>query len=249
MDYAIGIGLALVVSGWAALVGFDRDRVFYPMLLVLFSLVADVVGGPVRTALYWISLRLRTHCDAVNSTSPLPGRWLRKGWAARGGVERRGRRELKEGRGLLVDVHDRELTGCAKRYEEGVPAHAQGVRFIVPHARRRVERQCGDRANNRPCEVRQDYLVTMWRCSEPDFLIRAHVEAVPIGRAERAGVDERVGAGIQAIDMASSTAGGHGDDPASLRLDHAAGHKAVGIEGADMLHRWHIDDGDPARPQ
>lgn len=28
MDYAIGARLALVVSGWAALVGFDRDRVF-----------------------------------------------------------------------------------------------------------------------------------------------------------------------------------------------------------------------------
>jgi hypothetical protein len=37
MDYAIGIGLALVVSGWAVLVGFDRDRVFYPMVLVVIA--------------------------------------------------------------------------------------------------------------------------------------------------------------------------------------------------------------------
>jgi hypothetical protein len=37
MDYAIGIVLALVVSGSAALIGFDRDRVFYPMLLVVIA--------------------------------------------------------------------------------------------------------------------------------------------------------------------------------------------------------------------
>jgi DNA-directed RNA polymerase specialized sigma24 family protein len=39
---------------------------------------------------------------------------------------------------------------------------------------------------------------------------------VPIGRAERASVDERVGGGVQAIDAA---AGGHGDDPAPFGLD------------------------------
>jgi hypothetical protein len=31
MDYAIGIGLALVVSGSAALVGFDRDHLEMPI--------------------------------------------------------------------------------------------------------------------------------------------------------------------------------------------------------------------------
>jgi hypothetical protein len=38
MDYAVGIALALVVSGGAALVGFDRDRAFYPTLLVVIAL-------------------------------------------------------------------------------------------------------------------------------------------------------------------------------------------------------------------
>ena len=130
---------------------------------------------------------------------PFPVGGCGSGRAARRGVERRGRRELKERRGLLVDLHDRELTRCAKRYEERVSAHAQGVRLIVPHARRRVERQRSDRARNRTSEVRHDYLVTMWRCSEPHFLVRAHVEAVPIGSADRASVDERVRRGIQTM--------------------------------------------------
>jgi len=32
MEYLIGIGLALAVCLFAALVGFDRDRVLYPKL-------------------------------------------------------------------------------------------------------------------------------------------------------------------------------------------------------------------------
>jgi hypothetical protein len=37
MDYAIGIALALVVAGGATLVGFDRDRAFYPTVLVVIA--------------------------------------------------------------------------------------------------------------------------------------------------------------------------------------------------------------------
>jgi hypothetical protein len=54
MDYAIGIGLALAVSSWAALVGFDRDRVFYPMLLVVIAsyyVLFAVISGSVRAIL------------------------------------------------------------------------------------------------------------------------------------------------------------------------------------------------------
>ena len=36
MEYLIGVGLAVVVCAFALLAGFDRDRVFYPMLLALF---------------------------------------------------------------------------------------------------------------------------------------------------------------------------------------------------------------------
>jgi hypothetical protein len=37
MDYAVGVALAVALSGWAALVGFDRDRVFYPTVLVAIA--------------------------------------------------------------------------------------------------------------------------------------------------------------------------------------------------------------------
>ena len=34
MEYLIGVGLAVVVCAFTTLVGFDRDRVFYPTLLM-----------------------------------------------------------------------------------------------------------------------------------------------------------------------------------------------------------------------
>lgn len=37
MAYVIGTALALVISAWAALVGFDRDRAFYPTVLVVIA--------------------------------------------------------------------------------------------------------------------------------------------------------------------------------------------------------------------
>ena len=37
MEYVIGIGLAVVVCAFAMLVGFDRDRVFYPTLLTVIA--------------------------------------------------------------------------------------------------------------------------------------------------------------------------------------------------------------------
>ena len=48
MEYLIGVGLAVVVCAFALLAGFDRDRVFYPMLLapiatyyILFAAMAS----------------------------------------------------------------------------------------------------------------------------------------------------------------------------------------------------------------
>ena len=47
MEYLIGVGLAVLVCVFAALVGFDRERVFYPSLVtviatyyVLFAVIA-----------------------------------------------------------------------------------------------------------------------------------------------------------------------------------------------------------------
>ncbi len=37
MEYLVGIVLALVVCACAALVGFDRDRVFYPTMVVVVA--------------------------------------------------------------------------------------------------------------------------------------------------------------------------------------------------------------------
>jgi hypothetical protein len=54
MDYAIGIALALAVSTWAALAGLDRDRAFYPTLLVVIAsyyVLFAVIGGVVRAVL------------------------------------------------------------------------------------------------------------------------------------------------------------------------------------------------------
>jgi hypothetical protein len=54
MEYVIGIVLALVVSGSAALVGFDRDRAFYPTLLVVIAayyVLFAVMSGSIQTML------------------------------------------------------------------------------------------------------------------------------------------------------------------------------------------------------
>ena len=48
MEYLIGVGLSLLVYAFARLVGFDRDRVFYPtMLLVVatYYILFAVMGG------------------------------------------------------------------------------------------------------------------------------------------------------------------------------------------------------------
>ncbi len=37
MEYLIGVGLGMVVCAFAKLAGFDRDRVFYPTLLIVIA--------------------------------------------------------------------------------------------------------------------------------------------------------------------------------------------------------------------
>jgi hypothetical protein len=58
MEYLIGAGLAVVVCAFAALVGFDRDRVFYPtmVLVVATYYILFAVMGSSTTALAWESL-------------------------------------------------------------------------------------------------------------------------------------------------------------------------------------------------
>ena len=50
MEYLIGFVLALVVCGFATLVGFDRDRVFYPTLatvIATYYILFAVMGSSV----------------------------------------------------------------------------------------------------------------------------------------------------------------------------------------------------------
>ena len=58
MEYLIGIGLAIVVCAFAASVGFDRDRVFYPTLVIVIATyyILFAVIGRSRSALALESL-------------------------------------------------------------------------------------------------------------------------------------------------------------------------------------------------
>lgn len=47
MEYLIGVGLAVLVCTFAALVGFDRDRVFYPTVVIVnatYYILFAVIG-------------------------------------------------------------------------------------------------------------------------------------------------------------------------------------------------------------
>jgi hypothetical protein len=51
MEYLIGAGLAVVVCAFALLAGFDRDRVFYPTLLIVIAtyyILFAVMGSSTR---------------------------------------------------------------------------------------------------------------------------------------------------------------------------------------------------------
>jgi hypothetical protein len=54
MDYFIGLFLAVAVCGAAKLAGFDRERVFYPTMLIVIAtyyVLFAVMGGSVRALL------------------------------------------------------------------------------------------------------------------------------------------------------------------------------------------------------
>ena len=58
MEYLIGVGLAVVVCAFATLVGFDRDRVFYPTMLTVIATyyILFAVMGSSMPALAWESV-------------------------------------------------------------------------------------------------------------------------------------------------------------------------------------------------
>ena len=52
MEYLIGLILSLVVAGFAIIVGFDRDRSFYPTVLIIIAsyyVLFAVMGASGRT--------------------------------------------------------------------------------------------------------------------------------------------------------------------------------------------------------
>jgi hypothetical protein len=52
LPYVIGIVLALAFSAYAKLIGFDRDRAFYPTVVIvvaLYYVLFAVMGGDTRT--------------------------------------------------------------------------------------------------------------------------------------------------------------------------------------------------------
>ena len=58
MEYLVGVGLAAVVCVFAMVVGFDRERVFYPTMLVVvgtYYILFAVMGSSTR-ALGWESV-------------------------------------------------------------------------------------------------------------------------------------------------------------------------------------------------
>jgi hypothetical protein len=51
MEYLIGLALSLAVAGSAAVLGFDRERAFYPTLLIVIAtyyVLFAVMGGSAR---------------------------------------------------------------------------------------------------------------------------------------------------------------------------------------------------------
>jgi hypothetical protein len=59
MEYLLGIGLALVVCAFAMLVGFDRDRVFYPTLVIMIAtyyILFAVIGSSTRALAFEVSI-------------------------------------------------------------------------------------------------------------------------------------------------------------------------------------------------
>jgi hypothetical protein len=56
MEYLIGVGLALGVCAFAMLAGFDRERVFYPTLVIATYYILFAVIGSSTPALAFESL-------------------------------------------------------------------------------------------------------------------------------------------------------------------------------------------------
>jgi hypothetical protein len=77
MEYLIGLLLSLAVAAFAATVGFDRDRSFYPTLLIVIAssyVLFAVMGASGSTLALEISVALGFSALAVIGYTKIP--WL-----------------------------------------------------------------------------------------------------------------------------------------------------------------------------
>ncbi len=170
MEYVIGIVLALVVSCFARLTGFDRDRVFYPTMAVVIAsyyVLFAVLGGSshalavdlvamaafvvvavigFKSSLWWVVASLAAHgvFDALHGfvvTNPGVPDWYP-------GVLPRVRRRRGRCSGLALAALEARGTKHAltNRYN---PTDALHVSFLrrSPRYRRRAWRRCRARAS------------------------------------------------------------------------------------------------------
>lgn len=60
MEYLIGVGVAVALCACAMLIGFDRDRVFYPTLVTVIAtyyILFAVIGSSTRALVWFGDLR------------------------------------------------------------------------------------------------------------------------------------------------------------------------------------------------
>ena len=71
MEYLVGLIPALAVSAWSILIGFDKDRAFYPTVLIVITSYCGlfaVMGGSVQ-ALLFESIAIGAFSDCRHSAS------------------------------------------------------------------------------------------------------------------------------------------------------------------------------------
>jgi hypothetical protein len=70
LPYVVGLVLAIGVAVFARSVGFDRDRAFYPTVLIVIAAVAGFKGSPWIVIGGLAAMAFRTPSTATSSQTP-----------------------------------------------------------------------------------------------------------------------------------------------------------------------------------